>query len=76
MPYSSRRKLKQYRCEHNVYKYHCRDCGGSQICEHDKLKFSCRECKNLKLCVEHGNNTFYCDECNSAILLTLKDGTW
>jgi ribosomal protein S27E len=69
-------KNKRYHCEHNVYKYHCVDCGGSQVCEHKKFKSSCKECKNLKVCKEHGNDKFTCNHCNAAILLSLQSGTW
>jgi len=74
MPYRS--KYKKYHCEHKIYKYHCRDCGGSQVCQHNSLKFYCKECKKIKFCKEHGNDELMCDYCNAAILLSLKNSTW
>lgn len=33
-------------CEHNVYKYDCKDCKGSSICEHDKHRKVCKICRD------------------------------
>jgi len=31
-------RLKHQMCIHNLYKYFCKECGGSQICEHNIKK--------------------------------------
>lgn len=35
-------KYVRKKCEHNKYKFQCKDCKGSQICEHNRQKYICK----------------------------------
>ena len=35
-------KYVRKKCEHNKYKFQCKDCKGSQICEHNNIKSICK----------------------------------
>ena len=56
-----------------VERYHCKECGGSQICEHGRQRHQCKECGGSQIC-EHGRQRTQCKECGGAkALLSLAD---
>jgi len=42
--YSKKYRLKHQMCTHNLHKFRCIDCGGSQICIHNKQRQWCKNC--------------------------------
>ncbi len=55
---------KHKKCEHNIRKEYCIDCGGSALCnEHGKRKSRCRDCGGSSLCQEHGREKSQCVLC-------------
>lgn len=40
------RNKNRYMCEHNRYKYLCKQCHGSKICIHDKFSYQCKKCND------------------------------
>ena len=58
-------KREKYKCEHNILKSTCKDCGGSQICEHNRRKSRCKECGGSQIC-EHSRLKSQCKECGGS----------
>ncbi len=54
-----------YKCEHNIYKSHCKECKGGHICEHNKRRSCCKECGGSQIC-EHNRYKGYCKECGGS----------
>jgi hypothetical protein len=54
-----------YKCEHNIIKTQCKECGGSSICEHNKRRVSCKECGGSQIC-EHNKEKSRCKECGGS----------
>jgi len=44
--YSKKYRLKRQMCTHNLEKYFCKDCGGTQICKDNKQIYLCRKCSD------------------------------
>ena len=38
------------KCEHNVIRWNCKLCKGSQICEHSNFKYTCKLCGGNQIC--------------------------
>lgn len=36
----------RYICDHELYKYFCRDCNGNKICQHNKVLYQCKYCND------------------------------
>lgn len=53
------------KCEHNVYKSRCKDCGGASICQHNKRKERCKECGGSSICI-HNKRKERCKECGGS----------
>ena len=62
-PWPVEEEFPNYRCRHNKYKYHCKDCHGSQICEHKKSRSYCKQCKGLQIC-PHNRIKYECRNCH------------
>ena len=56
---------EKYKCEHNIQKSRCKECGGSSICEHNKRKSRCRDCKGSQIC-EHNKLKSRCIDCKGS----------
>lgn len=54
-------------CEHDIIKYGCKECGGSEICIHGKRKTKCKECGGGSIC-EHNKFRSRCIECGGGEL--------
>jgi len=39
-------RLKHQMCIHNLQKYFCKECDGTQICKHNKQIYLCRKCSD------------------------------
>jgi hypothetical protein len=50
------------KCPHGKQKWHCKDCGGSQICKHKKALSYCIECGGRAIC-KHRRQRHHCKEC-------------
>jgi len=69
-------RLKHQMCIHNLYKYFCKECGGSQICEHNRQKYQCIDCSGSEICL-HKRRKSRCVECNgSEICIHNKQRQW
>ena len=55
----------KYFCEHEKYKYQCRECKGSQICPHNKRKPQCKECVGSQIC-PHSRRKDHCKKCEGS----------
>jgi len=44
--YSKKYRLKHQMCTHNLEKYFCRKCDGTQICKDNKQIYLCKKCSN------------------------------
>ena len=55
-------KYRKYFCGHGKYKYHCKECGGSQICSHGRQKSYCKDCGGSQIC-SHDRQKQTCKEC-------------
>ena len=64
-------KYLKYFCEHEKYKYQCRECGGTQICQHNKRKPCCRECKGSQIC-PHKKIKRACKKCSDPIKVNIE----
>ena len=64
-------KYLKYFCEHEKYKYQCRECKGSQICPHNKRKPCCRECKGSQIC-PHKKIKRTCKKCSDPIKVNIE----
>jgi hypothetical protein len=53
------------KCEHDIKRGRCKECGGSQICVHNIRKEGCKECGGSQIC-PHGINKCYCRECGGS----------
>ena len=61
----------KYFCEHEKYKYQCRECKGSQICPHNKRKPRCKECGGSQIC-SHNREKNRCKKCSDPIKVSIK----
>ena len=64
-------KYPKYLCEHEKYKYSCKECKGSQVCSHNRQKYQCKECKGTQVC-PHNRQKSHCKECKGSQLSALK----
>ena len=55
----------KYFCEHEKYKYQCRECKGSQLCPHNKRKPQCKECGGSQIC-SHNREKNHCKKCEGS----------
>jgi hypothetical protein len=53
------------KCEHNVRRYCCVECKGTQICEHQRRKTQCRDCGGSSMC-EHNKRKSQCSDCGGS----------
>lgn len=53
------------KCQHNIRKTYCKECGGGGLCEHDKPRHYCKDCGGNCLC-EHGKRKYRCKECGGS----------
>jgi len=58
-------------CIHNLQKYFCRECGGSQICEHNLHKFRCIDCGGSQIC-KHKLQRQWCKTCTDPIKISIE----
>ena len=56
---------KSGKCEHNLQRCRCRDCGGSSICVHGRHKRACTDCGGSSICV-HGRHKRACTDCGGS----------
>ena len=61
----------KYLCEHEKYKYQCRECKGSQICPHNKRKPQCKECLGSQIC-PHSRRKDHCKKCSDPIKVNIE----
>ena len=61
----------KYLCEHEKYKYQCRECKGSQICPHNKRKPQCKECGGSQIC-PHSRRKEHCKKCSDPIKVNIE----
>jgi len=52
-------------CIHNLYKYFCNECGGSQICKHNNQKSKCIDCGGIGIC-KHNRQKYKCIDCGGS----------
>jgi hypothetical protein len=64
-PKLNKRNANGSKCEHNILRSQCKECGGSQICEHNRLRSNCKECGGGSIC-EHNNYRSRCKECGGS----------
>ena len=55
------------KCEHNVCRYTCKECGGSAICPHNRQKALCKECGGSAIC-PHNKIKKRCKECGGSAI--------
>jgi hypothetical protein len=60
---SDQPRSRKYHCQHNRYKYVCKECNGSGICHHNKIKRTCVDCQGSATC-QHKRIRYYCKDCN------------
>ena len=53
------------KCEHNIQKSRCKDCGGSQICKHNRQKSRCKDCGGGSIC-PHNRQRSRCKDCGGS----------
>ena len=56
---------EKYKCEHNIQKSRCKECGGISICEHNRRRIRCRDCKGSQIC-EHNKHKSRCIDCKGS----------
>jgi len=64
-------RLKHQMCIHNLHKYFCRECDGSQICEHNIQKSRCVECNGSQIC-KHKLQIQWCKTCTDPIKISIQ----
>jgi len=64
-------RLKHTTCIHNIQKYFCKDCGGSQICLHKRQKNKCIDCGGSEICL-HNKHRYYCKKCSDPIKISIQ----
>jgi len=64
-------RLKHQMCIHNIQKYFCKVCGGSQICKHNLQRCFCKDCGGSEIC-KHKRIKSYCVECNGSRICNHK----
>ncbi len=68
--YKARNKCKKCvcnknKCEHNIEKSRCKECGGGSICEHKKIRTRCIDCGGGSIC-EHDKVKSQCKYCGGS----------
>ena len=71
MPETRTAHYLKYFCEHEKYKYQCRECKGSQICPHSKRKPQCKECAGSQIC-SHNREKNRCKKCRDPITVNIE----
>ena len=64
-------KYLKYFCEHEKYRYQCKECKGSQVCEHEKYRYQCKKCKGSQIC-SHGKRKSSCKKCSDPIKVNIE----
>ena len=64
-------KYLKYFCEHEKYKYQCKECKGTQVCPHNRQKSHCKECKGAQVC-PHNRRKSHCKECSDPIKVNIE----
>ena len=64
-------KYLKYFCEHEKYKYQCKECKGTQVCEHEKYKYQCKECKGTQIC-SHNKRKQTCKKFSDPIKVNIE----
>lgn len=60
-------KYVRKKCEHNKYKFQCKECAGSQICIHATQKATCKLCMGSAIC-EHNCIKYTCTICKGSTI--------
>lgn len=60
-------KYVRKKCEHNKYKFQCKECDGSQICIHATRKVTCKLCMGSAIC-EHNCIKYTCTICKGSTI--------
>jgi len=59
---------KNFKCQHGIWQFWCKPCGGLGICEHGRNRYKCRDCKDAGktsyLC-EHYKDKYHCIQCGT-----------
>jgi len=58
-------------CVHNLYKYFCIECEGSQICIHNIQRCFCKVCGGSEICI-HDVQRHYCKTCSDPIKISIQ----
>jgi len=58
-------RLKHQMCVHNLYKYFCKKCEGSQICIHNIQRCFCKVCGGSEICI-HDVQRCLCKKCEGS----------
>jgi len=58
-------RLKHQMCIHNLQKYFCMECGGSQICKHNLQRCFCKDCGGSEIC-KHNLQRCFCKDCGGS----------
>jgi len=64
-------RLKHQMCIHDIQKYFCKDCGGSQICKHNLQRCFCKDCGGSEIC-KHNLHRCYCKYCSDPIKVSIQ----
>ena len=64
-------KYLKYLCEHEKYKYQCKECKGTQVCPHNRQKSHCKECKGSQVC-PHNKKKQICKKCSDPIKVNIE----
>jgi len=65
-------RLKHQMCVHNLQKYFCKDCEGSQICIHNIQRCFCKVCDGSEICI-HNIQRCFCKVCSDSIKITIRN---
>ena len=65
------KKYLKYLCEHEKYKYQCKECKGTQVCPHNRQKSHCKECKGSQVC-PHNKIKQICKKCSDPIKVNIE----
>jgi len=58
-------RLKHQMCVHNLQKYFCKNCSGSQICIHNIQRCFCKNCSGSQICI-HNIQRCFCKLCGGS----------
>ena len=64
-------KYLKYFCEHEKYRYQCKECKGTQICAHNKQRSHCKKCEGSQVCL-HNKRKQFCKKCSDPIKVNIE----